>query len=192
MSAVALLLGLLVVAYVGSHLMGSRGDGLRLASGAEYLLLGVALGPYALGAVERATLFAFQPIAVIGTAWITLVIGVGYGFRDGRRVSFRGMVTGIFVGALSGASQFAAYALLDGFLPVASGPSPCAGSSRARRAVRRALGRHPSRRRRSSLPAHRRGRRVRRSHPLSASRGCFLWSTRPPWRRICRSGAGSR
>jgi Kef-type K+ transport system membrane component KefB len=114
MSAVALLLGLLVVAYVGSHLMGSRGDGLRLASGAEYLLLGAALGPYALGAVERSTLFAFQPIAVIGTAWITLVIGAGYGFREGRRVSFRGMVTGIFLSALSGASAgFAAYVLLE-------------------------------------------------------------------------------
>src|SRR3954469_13224733 len=104
MSAVALLLGLLVVAYVGSHLMGGRGDALRLASGTEYLLLGVALGPYALGAVERSTLYAFQPLAVIGTAWITLVIGVGYGTSEGRGISFRGMVTGLLIAALSGAS----------------------------------------------------------------------------------------
>ena len=107
MSAVALLLGLLVVAYVGSHLIGGRGDGLRLASGAEYLVLGVALGPYALGAAERSTLHAFQPLAVVGTAWITLVIGVGFGFREGRRVSFRGVVIGLALALLSAATATA-------------------------------------------------------------------------------------
>jgi hypothetical protein len=104
MSAFALLLGLLVVAYVGSHLIGGRGDNMRLASGAEYLVLGVALGPYALGAAERSTLHAFQPLAVIGTAWITLVIGVGFGVREGRRISLHGIVSGVALSVLSVAS----------------------------------------------------------------------------------------
>jgi hypothetical protein len=150
MSAVALLLGLLVVAYVGSHLMGGRGDAFRLASGAEYLLLGAALGPYALGAVERSTLYAFQPLAVIGTAWITLVIGVGYGFREGRRISFRGLVTGLLVSALSGASgAFAAFAFLrrtsslegEQLLLVAGGAGLVACET-TRHAVRWAVARH--------------------------------------------------
>ncbi len=108
MSAVALLLGLLVVAYMGSQLMGGRAEGYRLASGAEYLVLGIALGPYALGAAERGTLHAFQPLAVFGTAWLTLVIGAGYGFREERRVSARGFAAGVVLASLSGALVAAA------------------------------------------------------------------------------------
>jgi Kef-type K+ transport system membrane component KefB len=150
MSAVALLLGLLVVAYVGSHLMGGRGKGLRLASGAEYLLLGAALGPYALGAVERSTLQAFQPLAVIGTAWITLVIGVGYGDNDGHRVSLRGMVTGLLAAALSGsAAGFAAYTFLSRVyslsgeqLLLVAGGAGLAACETTRYTVRWIVGRH--------------------------------------------------
>jgi hypothetical protein len=149
-STVALLLGLLVVAYVGSQLMGGRAETMRLASGAEYLLLGVALGPYALGAAERSTLHAFQPLAVIGTAWITLVIGVGFGFREGRRISFRGMVTGITLAALSSSfAGFATYAVLlrvstlppEQLLLVAAGVGLIA-SETTRHAVRWVVGRH--------------------------------------------------
>ncbi|HEX3597165.1 MAG TPA: potassium transporter Kef [Polyangiaceae bacterium] len=150
MSAVALLLGLLVVAYVGSHLIGGRGESLRLASGAEYLVLGVALGPYALGAAERSTLQSFQPLAVIGTAWITLVIGVGFGFREGRRVSLRGMLTGILLAAFSGsATALAAYAVLDAFwhlageqLLLVAGGVGVIGCETTRHAMRWVVGRH--------------------------------------------------
>ena len=150
MSAVALLLGLLVVAYVGSQLMGHRGESLRLASGAEYLVLGVALGPYALGAAERSTLHSFQPLAVVGTAWITLVIGVGFGFRDGRRVSWRGMIAGICLAALSGTmAALAAYVVLerlwaitgDELVLVAAGVGIVACET-TRHAVRWVVGRH--------------------------------------------------
>ncbi|HEX4339055.1 MAG TPA: potassium transporter Kef [Polyangiaceae bacterium] len=150
MSSVALLLGLLVVAYVGSQLIGGRGESLRLASGAEYLVLGVALGPYALGAAERSTLHSFQPLAVIGTAWLTLVIGVGFGFREGRRVSFRGMLTGIVLAAFSGsAAAAAAYIVLDEVWHVAgdalvlvAGGVGLIACETTRHAVRWVVGRH--------------------------------------------------
>lgn len=112
MSSIALLLGLLVVAYVGSSLMSGKGAGYRLPSGAEYLLLGAAVGPYALGVFDRSTLAAFQPLAVVGTAWITLVIGADYGFQNGRRVSLKGLVFGIVLAAgTAGAVGFAVYAV---------------------------------------------------------------------------------
>jgi hypothetical protein len=150
MSSVAVLLGLLVVAYVGSHLMGGRGKGLRFASGAEYLLLGAALGPYALGAVDRSTLLSFQPLAVIGTAWITLVIGVGYGDNEGQRISLRGMVAGLLLAALSGASAgFSAYlflsrvtALTSEELLLVAGGAGLVACETTRYAVRWVTGRH--------------------------------------------------
>lgn len=102
MSSVALLLGLLVVAYVGSQLLGGKGGGLRLASGAEYLLLGLALGPNALGVVSRGILQGFAPISLVGIAWVALVIGADYGYYDlERRVSVRGLCSGIALAALS-------------------------------------------------------------------------------------------
>jgi hypothetical protein len=100
-SAVVVLLGLLVVAFVGSQLMGTRAAGYGLASGVEYLLLGVVLGPYALGLVERSTLASFEPLAAVGTAWLTLVIGSDYGFIGARRVSARGLLFGIMLSLIS-------------------------------------------------------------------------------------------
>ena len=103
MSSVALLLGLLLVAYVGGQLMSGR-SGYRLASGAEYLLLGVALGPLALGAVERATLRAWEPVGIVGSAWFALVIGADYGFRDRGRISIRGLLAGLVLSSLTAAA----------------------------------------------------------------------------------------
>lgn len=150
MSAVALLLGLLVVAYVGSQLMGEKQAGYRLPSGAEYLVLGVALGPYALGVVERSTLSAFEPLAVVGTAWLTLVIGADYGFREGRRVSGRGMVVGLALAAATaaavGAGVYAALArfglLRDGQLRLIAAGAGLVGCETTRHAVRWVVGRH--------------------------------------------------
>ena len=49
MNAIAFLLGLLVLAYLGSILVGGRTiRGFGLASGAEYLVLGFVLGPQVL------------------------------------------------------------------------------------------------------------------------------------------------
>lgn len=101
MSAVVVLLGLLVVAFVGSQLIGTRAAGYGLASGVEYLVLGVVFGPYVLGLVERSTLASFEPLAAVGTAWLTLVIGVDYGFVGPRRVRARGLFCGILLSAVS-------------------------------------------------------------------------------------------
>ncbi|HEX4478063.1 MAG TPA: potassium transporter Kef [Polyangiaceae bacterium] len=108
MSAVALLLGLLVIAHLGSQLVGARAAGYGLASGAEYLVVGVVFGPYVLGVVERSTIASFAPVAAVGTAWLTLILGVGYGFWGNRRVRFRGLVAGIALSALSGGAAAAA------------------------------------------------------------------------------------
>jgi hypothetical protein len=64
MNALLLLMGLLVLSYIGSFLVGGRAiRGFGLPSGSEYLLLGFVIGPNVLGLIERSMLDSFEPIA---------------------------------------------------------------------------------------------------------------------------------
>jgi hypothetical protein len=113
------LLGLLVVAYLGSQFFGTRASGYGFASGAEFLLLGLVCGPYTLGVIERSTIVAFEPIAAVGTAWLTLIVGVDYGFLGDRRVRLPGFFGGILLSFLSGAATaVAAYFVARQITPV--------------------------------------------------------------------------
>ncbi len=86
MSSLWLLMGLLVLSYAGSFLVGSRAVRGGLPASTEYVLLGFVLGPGALGLVERSTLVAMEPIAHAALGWLALVLGLQYGFNQGRRV----------------------------------------------------------------------------------------------------------
>lgn len=113
MSGIGVLLGLLVLAYVGSILVSGRTiRGFGLPSGAEYLLLGVVLGPHVLGVVERSVVQSFEPVLIVGISWIALLAGLGYrhvGRRPAHpgRLAF-GVVSAAAVGcAVAAASYFA-------------------------------------------------------------------------------------
>jgi hypothetical protein len=67
-----LLLGLLLLAYLGRGRWGSP-------SGAEAVLLGLLLGPLILGVIEASWLVAFKPMFVVGASWLALIAGLGYG-----------------------------------------------------------------------------------------------------------------
>jgi hypothetical protein len=102
LSGATLLLGLLVVAYFGSMLLGGRAlRGYGLPSGSEWLVLGFVLGPSVLGIAPASTLAAFSPLAGISMGWIALVLGAEYGYAGERRVSVRGFVAGIVCASLS-------------------------------------------------------------------------------------------
>jgi hypothetical protein len=96
LSSTALLLALLIAAYLGSMLLGGRAvRGYGLPSGSEWLVIGFVLGPSALGLAPAATLHEFSPLAGIAMGWIALVLGAEYGFAGDRRVSVRGFVIGV-------------------------------------------------------------------------------------------------
>ena len=96
MSGIAVLLGLLIVAYVGSMLVGGRTiRGFGLPSGAEYLVLGVVVGPNVLGLLPRSTVRSFEPIFVCAAAWLALIVGLGYFVVGHRRVKFGRALVGI-------------------------------------------------------------------------------------------------
>jgi Kef-type K+ transport system membrane component KefB len=85
-SSIWLLMGLLVLSYAGSFLVGSRAARGGLPAGTEYVLLGFVLGPGALGLVERSMLEAVEPVAHAALGWLAFVLGLQYGINKGRRV----------------------------------------------------------------------------------------------------------
>jgi len=153
-SAIALLLGLLVLSYVGSILVGDRTiRGFGLPSGAEYLLLGFVLGPQVLGVVNRSLIGAFEPVLIVGAAWLALVAGIGYGHVGVRRVrigrAVAGVLLALFVG--SGVAGAAYVALTFGSelektqRVLLSGASGAVSCETTRHAVRWVVERHGAR-----------------------------------------------
>lgn len=101
MNAIAFLLGLLVLAYLGSILVGGRAiRGFGLASGAEYLVLGFVLGPQVLSVVNRPLVETFQPVLLVGVSWLGLVLGVSYLRVGQRRVPVPHIALGVGMSAL--------------------------------------------------------------------------------------------
>ncbi len=104
MTATSLLLGLLLLSYVGSILAGNRTiRGFGLPSGAEYLLLGFVLGSHVLGLMNRSLVGSFEPILIVGAAWLALVAGVSFPRVGERRVRLPRAIGGVVLSALIGA-----------------------------------------------------------------------------------------
>jgi hypothetical protein len=88
--------------------------GFGLPSGAEWLMLGVVLGPHALGMFQASVIREFEPLVVVGLGWTTLVLGIDYGYVGERRASLRGLLLGILLSASCGvAVASAAFAYLS-------------------------------------------------------------------------------
>jgi hypothetical protein len=148
-----LMLGLLLLAYLGSNLVGGRAiRGFGLPSGSEYLVLGFALGPHVLDVLGRSLAHTFEPVVLVGTGWLALVIGVGYVRVADRWVNPSRAATGVLLGAVSclavcAAVYFAApHAGFYGFsrIALALGIGACA-SATTRHSVRWVVERHGAR-----------------------------------------------
>lgn len=113
MNQYLILVALLVLTYAGSALFrGRRIRGYGLPSGAEYLVLGIIVGPIGLASVTRTTLATFEPISVTAISWLSLLAGANLGFSGERSVPGRRTAGGIALGMLclvaSGAVVWAA------------------------------------------------------------------------------------
>ncbi|MES1186477.1 MAG: hypothetical protein ABUL60_21880 [Myxococcales bacterium] len=149
-----LLLGLLLLAYLGSNLVGGRAiRGFGLPSGSEYLVLGFALGPHVLDVLGRSLAHTFEPVVLVGTGWLALVVGVGYTRVADRWINPGRAAVGVLLGALSCLAVAAAVYLvapqLGGFqgfsrLAIALGMGACA-SATTRHSVRWVVERHGAR-----------------------------------------------
>ncbi|MGO9838314.1 MAG: cation:proton antiporter [Polyangiaceae bacterium] len=152
MNSILLLMGLLVLAYLGSFLVGGRTvRGTGLPSGIEYVALGFVLGPQALDLVAGDTLAAFEPVAHVALGWLAFAIGLDFGFSGDRRVSAGSLVLGtlsslITGGAVAAATWFALRRLHVDVTPVErlllAGGVGTACSETTRHAVRWVVERH--------------------------------------------------
>ncbi len=149
-----LLLGLLLLAYLGSNLVGGRAiRGFGLPSGSEYLMLGFALGPHALDVLGRSLAHTFEPVVLVGTGWLALVMAVGYVRVGDRWINPARAAIGVLLGTIScGAVAVAVYVaapLLGSFsefsrIAMALGMGACA-SATTRHSVRWVVERHGAR-----------------------------------------------
>ncbi len=128
MSTLQSLFILLLVAYMGGFLMGGRAlRGRGLPSGSEWLLLGLAAGPSALGLVSGSEVAFFAPLALLATGWIALLVGLTFGVDGARHIGAGGMALGVAAGILSFvAVGGAAWVVLDR-VPSAGALFPDAG-----------------------------------------------------------------
>ncbi|HUK63948.1 MAG TPA: hypothetical protein VLV15_11455, partial [Dongiaceae bacterium] len=109
MNGLVLLLGLLVLSYIGSFLVAGRSlTGFGLPSGSEYLVLGFCVGPHVLGLVEGSMLGAFDPLADVALGWLAMLLGLHYAFGSRRPTRITSVVAACFVALLTAASVAAA------------------------------------------------------------------------------------
>lgn len=109
MSAIGLLLGLLVLSYLGGMLRGARAiRGFGLPSGSEYLCLGFVLGSQVLDLIPLPLLQSFRPLLLVGAAWIAFVEGLGYTRVGDRAIGLGNAVMGVLGAALVAAAVGAA------------------------------------------------------------------------------------
>ncbi len=109
MNTILLLMGLLVLSYLGSFLMSRRAvGGAGLPSGVEYTALGFLLGPNVLGLVGADDLRAFEPVVQVALGWLAFGIGLDFGFAGERKVGLGRMAFGSFGSLLTGFAVAAA------------------------------------------------------------------------------------
>ncbi len=79
MSASLVLIIVVATAYLATHLLYEwLAKRLLIVSGAEYLVLGILLGPQVSGVIPVEAADSFGPIIVLGTGWIGLTVGMQF------------------------------------------------------------------------------------------------------------------
>jgi hypothetical protein len=103
------MMGLLVLAYLGSFLVAGRTvSGAGLPSGVEYAALGFVLGPRALDLVGGDMLTAFEPVVQVAIGWLAFAVGLDFGYAGDRRVRSGSLALGTFAALLTGGAVAAA------------------------------------------------------------------------------------
>jgi Kef-type K+ transport system membrane component KefB len=154
-NALLLLMGLLVLSYLGSFLVSGRTvRGAGLPSGVEYVALGFVLGPRALGLVGGDTLASFEPVVQVALGWLAFAVGLDFGFAGEKRVRIGSLLLGtisslVTGGAVAGATWVAMRRLHFDATPtervLLAGGVGAACSETTRHAVRWVVERHDAR-----------------------------------------------
>jgi Kef-type K+ transport system membrane component KefB len=108
-NAILLLMGLLVLSYLGSFLVGGRTvRGAGLPSGVEYVALGFVLGPQALDLVGGDMLASFEPVVQVALGWLAFAVGLDFAYSGDRRARAGSIVLATLSVVLTGGAVAAA------------------------------------------------------------------------------------
>lgn len=110
MSSLLLLMVMLLVAYFGSFLVGGERSvsGIGLPSSVEWVVLGVLVGPQALGVVSTSLVDAVRPIVTVALAWLMLIAGAQYAVTQRGRVRLSRLLGSLPWACATAGSVFAA------------------------------------------------------------------------------------
>jgi len=154
-NAVLLLMGLLVLSYLGSFLVGGRTvRGAGLPSGVEFVALGFVLGPQVLDLVGGDMLASFEPVVQVALGWLAFAVGLDFGYSGERRASIASIALaslGVLLtgGAVGGVTWVVVRALHVGATRteqlLLAGGVAAACSETTRHAVRWVVQRHTAR-----------------------------------------------
>jgi hypothetical protein len=109
MNAVLLLMGLLVLSYLGSFLVTGRTvRGAGLPSGVEYVALGFVLGPRVLDIVGGDMLASFEPVVQVALGWLAFAVGLDFGYAGDKRVRSGSLAIGTLWSLITGGGVGAA------------------------------------------------------------------------------------
>jgi hypothetical protein len=110
MNSLLLLMGLLLVAYLGSFLVGGERSvsGVGLPSSVEWVVLGVVIGPHALGVVSSSVVDGVQSVVIVALSWLMLTAGVQYATTTRGNITFWRVVVALPWAAGTAAAVFAA------------------------------------------------------------------------------------
>ncbi len=109
MNPVLLLMGLLVLSYLGSSLVGGRATrGAGLPSGIEYVALGFLFGPHVLDLVGGDMLASFEPVVQVALGWLAFTVGLDFGYAGEKRVRPGSLLLGTLGAVLTGGAVAAA------------------------------------------------------------------------------------
>lgn len=101
MTPVTVLLVLLVVSYIGGHWAEAPGKrAFGSASGLEYVVLGIVLGPQGLASLDEHVLATFEPVSLVALGWIALGYGVEVGAVGDQGVRKGPVLCGLFMTCL--------------------------------------------------------------------------------------------
>lgn len=154
MSAPLALVLVVALAYLAAHLVVDRlARRFNVVSGAEYLLLGILLGPHATGLLTADVMRSFAPLTTLALGWLGAVVGMQLYLRELVRVPGIALRLALIESALTflvvGAVEVAAVAwlyrlpLTEALLPGAAlGGIAVASSSRGVELVTRRLREH--------------------------------------------------
>ena len=110
MNSLLLLMGLLLVAYLGSFLVGGERSvsGVGLPSSVEWVVLGAVLGPSALGVVSTSVVEGVQSVVTVALSWLMLTAGVRYATTSRGNISFSRVLVALCWSLVTAAAVFAA------------------------------------------------------------------------------------